>query len=96
MKQRINVTVLAMYPLVRACLESLLKNEIEINITGMAGSPAELVETISRNQPDIVMLCLMKDETSNIGMIPEMILINPGTRFVILIEPDKHYDQMEA
>lgn len=96
MKQRINVMVLATFALTRACLESLLRPENEINLTGFARSPSELVEKNWCSKTDVVVLCLMNDEVNYIETIPQLHLINPFLRFVILIEPDRKYDQMAA
>ena len=93
---QINVMVLATYALIQATLKSLFSKEKEINIADIVGTSSELIEKICRSLPDVVVLCLMNDEVKHIEMIPKLLLISPQTQFVLLIEPDGHYDQMEA
>jgi DNA-binding NarL/FixJ family response regulator len=87
-RQKIKITVLATYALTRCSLQSLLENDRQINVLDMVGTTAELIEKVSRNKPDVTLICLLENESENIAVVTELLKAAPKTKIVILSSPN--------
>lgn len=67
-----------------------------MTVSATAGTNAELLETISRNQPDVTLICLLDGEHENICLIPEILKFAPQTKVVLLVNSNDLLDQKEA
>lgn len=95
-RSKTNVTILATYNLVRNYLQLLLASDREINVLDTVGTTEELLQKVSRNKPDVVLICLMDNENANIEVMPELLEAAPQTKVVILSSPDSPLDQPAA
>lgn len=87
------VAIFATYRLVGDLLQTILQNSREISEIKVAVTKSELLQLVSQNSPDVVLLCLLEKEGTNVGVITDLLGINPEIRVVILSTPDSLLDQ---
>lgn len=90
------VTILATYKLVQTYLKLLLDGDRQLNVLDTAGSTEELIESVSKNGPDVVLISLEKDEGDNLEVLSELFTVAPHTKVVLLARPDSALDQPAA
>ncbi len=90
------VTILSTYNLTNNCLQVLLESDRELKVLDIVNTKSELVEKVSQNPPDVVLVCLMDNEGKNINAIPELFKAAPHIKVVILSSPNSLLDQPEA
>ncbi|MEQ1761694.1 MAG: response regulator transcription factor [Pyrinomonadaceae bacterium] len=95
-RRKTSVTVLATHSLTRQSLQALLDCDRELNVLDAVGTTSELIEKITRHIPDVVLLCLLESEGSNIDVLSEIREINPQIKTVILTSPKSYLDQAKA
>ncbi len=94
--RKTKVSVLATYALVRSSLQLLLESDKELTVLDVAGTTAELIEKVSHNKPDVVLLCLMENEGKNINLMADLLKVAPKTKAIILSSPNSLLDQPSA
>jgi two-component system, NarL family, response regulator DegU len=94
--KKTKVTILSTYKLVGDCLQVLLDSDRELRVLDIVGTNAELIQRVSQNAPDVILICLMDDEGKNIDVIADLFLVAPQTKIVILSTPNSLLDQPEA
>jgi len=94
--RKTRVSVLATYALVRSSLQLLLESDKELTIIDVAGTTSELIEKVSHNKPDVVLICLMENEGKNINLIADLFKVAPKTKVIILSSPNSLLDQPSA
>ncbi len=87
-QRKINITILAIYPLVRSSLKSLLENDRRLNVLDAFGTASEFIEKVSHNKPDVALICLMENEGENIALVSDLLKAAPNTKFVVLSTPN--------
>lgn len=87
------VAIFATYRLVADLLRTILQDSREISEIKVAVTQSELLQLISKNSPHVVLLCLMENEGTNVGVITDLLAINPEIKVVILSTPDSLLDQ---
>lgn len=90
---RTKVTILATHKLISECLKALLQRDRDLSVIDVAGSNADLLDKLSRKQPDVVLICLMENEGKKIDVITDVFKAAPQTRVVILSGPNSSLDQ---
>lgn len=95
-RKRTKVTILTTYNLVNDSLRVLLESDRELNVIDIASTNTELLEKVSRNKPDVVLICLMDSEGKDIDVITDLFSVAPQTKVVILSSPNSLLDQPAA
>src|SRR6185369_1387818 len=95
-RQVTKVTILSTYNLVNDCLREMLESDKELKVLDSVSTSSQLIQKISQNMPDVVLICLMESEGKNINMIPDIFKAAPHTKVVILSTPNSLLDQPEA
>jgi len=86
--QKTKITILATYALTRTSLQSLLENDRQLGVLDVVGTTAELIEKVSRNKPDVTLICLLENESENIAVVTDLLKAAPKTKIVILCSPN--------
>ena len=94
--RKTKVSVLATYALVRSSLQLLLESDKELTVLDVAGTTSELIEKVSHNKPDVVLICLMENEGKNINLMADLLKVAPKTKAIILSSPNSSLDQPSA
>jgi DNA-binding NarL/FixJ family response regulator len=94
--RKTKVSVLATYALVRSSLQLLLESDRELTVLDVAGTALELINKVSHNKPDVVLICLMQNEGKNIDLIADLLKVAPQTKAVILSSPNSLLNQPSA
>ncbi len=94
--KKTKVTILSTYKLVGDCLKVLLDSDRELRVSEIVGTNSELIQRVSQNAPDVILICLMDDEGKNIDVIADLFLAAPQTKIVILTTPNSLLDQPQA
>ena len=92
-RARTKVTILATRKLISECLKVLLQRDRELTVVDVACTNADLLNKLSKTQPDVVLICLMDDEGKNIEVISDVFKVAPQTKVVILSGPNSSLDQ---
>lgn len=92
-RKPITISVLASLQLVSDYLRALLESDKSLRIVNVAENHAKLLETASKNPPDIALLCLLDDEGSQIGFIADLAKRAPDVKIVVLSSPNSNLDQ---
>ena len=71
-RQKTKVTVLSTYKLISDYLNALLQDDKEMAVLDIAASPNELLQSVKNDAPDVVLICLMDSEGSNVSVISEL------------------------
>lgn len=79
---------MATYALTRSSLQSLLENDRQLNVLDVVGTTAELIEKVTRNKPDVILICLLENESKNIAVVTDLLKAAPKTKIVILSSPN--------
>lgn len=95
-RRKTKVTILATHSLVRQSIQLLLDNDRDLSVVDTAATAPELMEKISRHNPDVVLLCLMENEGRNIEILSELRRINSHIKAVILSSPQSSLNHPEA
>lgn len=95
-RRKIKIVIQASYCLVRQYIQLLLENDDDINILDVAITNAELLQKVRLRHPDVVLLCLMKDEGKNIEIVANLLESSPDTKVMVLSSPNSSLDQTEA
>lgn len=90
------VTILSTYTLVNDCLQVLLESDRELKVQDIVSTKSELIQKISQNPPDVVLVCLMDNEGKNINAIPDLFEAAPHIKVVVLSTPNSMLDQPAA
>jgi DNA-binding NarL/FixJ family response regulator len=90
------VTILSTCNLINDCLKVLLESDRELKVLDIVNTESELIQKVSQNPPDVVLVCLMDNEGKNINVIPELFKVAPQIKVVILSTPNSMLDQPEA
>lgn len=91
-----HVTILSTCNLINDCLKVLLESDRELKVLDIAHTKTELIQKVSLNAPDVVLICLMENEGKNINIIPDLFKTAPHIKVVILSTPNSMLDQPEA
>jgi DNA-binding NarL/FixJ family response regulator len=95
-RQKTKVTVLSTYKLISDYLNALLQDDKEMAVLDIAASPNELLQSVKNDAPDVVLICLMDSEGSNVSVISELFECAPNSKVVLLASPDSQLDQPAA
>jgi two-component system, NarL family, response regulator DegU len=90
------VTILSTYDLIGDCLRVLLEGDRELKVLDIVNTKTQLIQKASRNVPDVVLICLNREEGKNIDVVAELLKALPQTKVVVLSTPDSLLDQPEA
>jgi len=94
--RKTTVSVFATYALVRSSLQLLLESDRELRVLDVAGTASELIEKVSHNKPNVVLICLMQNEGKIIDLIADLLKVAPKTKAVILSSPNSLLNQPSA
>jgi len=94
--RKTKVTILATYALVQSSLKLLLESDRDLSVLDIAGTATELIEKVSQNKPDVVLICLAENEGKNIDLMTDLIKAAPQTKTVILSSPNSSLNQPAA
>ena len=95
-RRKTKVTIWATYSLIRQSLQLLLNNARELSVIDAVGTSSELIEKTARRNPDVVLVCLMDNESQNIEVLSDLRRIAPQSRVVILSGPNCSLDLSSA
>jgi DNA-binding NarL/FixJ family response regulator len=95
-RKSISVILFTKYKLIRDQLSVLLENKTEIVVKGVASTAKELLQKCSASKPDVVLFCLMDDETENIEVMPQLFELSPQTKALILSTINGKLDQTKV
>lgn len=90
------VTILSTFSLVNNCLQVLIEGDRELKVLDIVHTKSELIQKISLNAPDVVLICLMDNEGKDITVVSDLLKFAPDTKVVILSTPNSQLDQPEA
>jgi DNA-binding NarL/FixJ family response regulator len=96
LRQVTKVTILSTCNLINDCLRSLLEDNRELKVLDVASSNFELIQKISQNIPDVILICLMENEGKNINIIPDIFKVAPQSKVLLLSTPNSLLDQPQA
>lgn len=80
----IHVFLIHNHKIIRAALRLLIDGQTEMKVTGEADRYSDAVATISREQPDIILLDLVMGAESSIDYIPRLAAASLRSRVLIL------------
>ncbi len=83
-KPKINVLLFASYQLVLESFKSFLNLSGEINVVDSTISVEELPGLAQKKEYDVVVLCLLEEETGNLEIIPQLQEIDSDVRLLVL------------
>lgn len=92
-RKQTKVTILATYNLIKDSLKMIIQNDRRLSVLDMAGTNAELLRKVSKNTPDVVLICLMDNEVNNVEIISDLLEVAPQTKVLILTSPINRLDQ---
>jgi two-component system response regulator DegU len=93
----IKVAVLASYALVNKSLQLLIEQSgNKVSVSSIATSGDELIEKVSKTKPDVVLLCLLDEDSEAIELIPKIIEISPDTHVIVLTKPNGRQSPTEV
>ncbi len=95
-RRKTKVTIWATHSLIRHSLQLLLDNDRELCVIDSVGTTSELFEKASRRSPDVVLVCLMDNESQNIEVLSELRSAAPQSKIVILSGPQSSLDLSSA
>ncbi len=95
-QKRINVIIKTTDILTRHCLKLVLESDKDLNVADGAATDRQLLEKVSQNTPDIVLINLTDEEPQDVAVITELFKIAPHAKVLILSNPDSLLDQAEA
>lgn len=95
-RQKTNVTIFATYNLIKTYLKLLIEGDQQLNVINQAGTMQELLKEVSHSKPDVILICLLKNEGQNIDIIQDLFQAAPETKIVILSSPDSLLDKPAA
>lgn len=84
------------YELIHSYLKILLENDRDLEVIDIVNSDEQLIEKLSQNKTDVVLICLMEDEGRNLTFLNEVFNSVPKSKVVILYNPNSSFDQTEA
>ena len=79
-----NIVIVDDHPLVRKGISSVLSLEEDFNICSEASTIEEALESISKNEPDIVLLDLMLGENCGLDVVTKARKIGVSCKFIVL------------
>ncbi|MGA7340972.1 MAG: response regulator transcription factor [Terracidiphilus sp.] len=80
----IKVLIVDDHPVVRLGLRTMLESEVNISVTGMAGSAKDALTEVQKLQPDVVLMDLRMPEMEGAEAIAELHRIHPNIRILVL------------
>lgn len=92
-RRPIKISILSSLELVSAYLKALLEADKALKVIDVAEDCATLLETTTKNPPDIALLCLLDDEGSQIGFIADLVKKAPEVKIIVLSSPNSNLDQ---
>ncbi len=95
-RQKVKITILATYELIRQSLQTLLNDDRELSVLNVAGTTCELIEKVALSNPDVVLIYLREKEGKNIEVLDGLRKIAPQVKVVILSSPNSLLDQPAA
>lgn len=94
--RKTKVSILATYKLVRDSLSALLELDRDLMVLDIIGTADELLQKVSKNKPDVVLLCLLNNEGKHIEIVSDLVKIIPEAKVVVLHSPNSLLDQTAA
>jgi DNA-binding NarL/FixJ family response regulator len=77
------------HPVVRMGLRAVIERSGRYEVAGEAGTPAEALQSVSREKPDLVILDLMLGGRSGIDLVERCLQSVPSTLIVVLSQHDE-------
>jgi two-component system, NarL family, response regulator DegU len=94
--KKINIVIYTKYNLIHNCIGQLLERNDDVNVIVVEFTTSGLLNTLVQTKPDIILLCLVDEVEENIELIPQILKTSPGTRVMILADPNDLSDQAKA
>lgn len=92
----IRIVIADDHPIVRSGLMGLLASQDDFEVVGEAANGRELVTTVQRTRPDVVLTDLRMPELDGVGAIREMCAAQPALRILVLTTYDTDADILRA
>ena len=92
----IRIVIADDHPIVRSGLMGLLASQDDFEVVGEAANGRELVTTVQRTRPDVVLTDLRMPELDGVGAIREMCAAQPTLRILVLTTYDTDADILRA
>jgi DNA-binding NarL/FixJ family response regulator len=83
-RKKINVLFYTSYRIILDSFETLLKSSDEIQVLASATRIKEIPGLLEKSNADVVVLCLMEDETRDIEIILDLQKISPASKFLVI------------
>jgi DNA-binding NarL/FixJ family response regulator len=80
----IRIMIIDDHAVIRTGLRMLIEQDQTMSVVGMAGTRAEAIELIEKDQPDIILLDLVLGEEDGLEFLPELWKLSPTSRILIL------------
>ena len=77
------------HPVVRMGLRAVVEQTGRYEVVGEAGTPAEAVQAVARQQPDVMILDLMLGGRSGADLAQQCLALAPGVRILVLSQHDE-------
>ena len=92
----IRIVIADDHPIVRSGLLGLLASQDDFEVVGEAANGRELVTTVGRTRPDVVLTDLRMPELDGVGAIREMCAAHPALKILVLTTYDTDADILRA
>ena len=92
----IRIVIADDHPIVRSGLTGLIASQEDFEIVGEAANGRELVTTVQRTRPDVVLTDLRMPELDGVGAIREMCAAYPTLKILVLTTYDTDADILRA
>ena len=87
--KRPRVLIVDDHPVVRMGLRAVVEQSGRYEVVSEAGTPAEAVQAVAREQPDVVILDLMLGGRSGADLAGQCLTLAPGVRILVLSQHDE-------
>jgi two-component system, NarL family, response regulator DegU len=95
-RRQSKVAIFAPFNLDSDCLKVVIESDPKLSVIDTAVTSSELLEKVSRNKPDVVLIHVPDEEGKNIDLISDLFKLLPQIKVVILSSPNSLLDQPAA
>lgn len=93
---KIGVVISASQLMTRENLALIIRSNRQFTVLGTVGVNAEIIDTVSRKKPDVLLLYLAENEGEQIELLRDVRRIAPQVKTVVLSNPGTALDQTTA
>lgn len=95
-RRTINLVLFTRYSLTGQCIKMIVEKHSGIQIGSIATSEKELLKIVKKTKPDVVLFCLLENESDKFEIMPQVIELSPNSKGMILSPLDGTFDQTQA